>query len=200
MTGWNQLPAGVRRLLTVGSVATVVLGAAWGLGSLVPSGDDAARRRQVNEAILTDADTRQATIDTLAARLTDAQANHQSLAESYEELRAQQARLVQKVVTQFQREMARSDAGNARDWQREITALRAEFAELADLDAIELPQAAQIEPPAAPAETTDAAPERSADDTPEAKPSAALVTSVPGALTFPELDQPADLSGQSVFR
>ncbi|MDH3770330.1 MAG: hypothetical protein OET79_04995 [Nitrospirota bacterium] len=208
MTGWNQLPAGIRRLLTVGTVATLVLGVAWGLGSLVPSGDDAARRRQVNEAILTDADTRQATIDTLAARLTDAQANHQRLAESYEELRAQQARLVQKVVTQFQREMARGDAGNARDWQREITALRAEFAELADLDAVELPAATQIEPPASASKTSDAAPESSAEaplstDTesvPEAKPSEALVTSVPGTLTFPEQDQPADLSSQSVFR
>ncbi len=207
MTGWNQLPAGIRRLLTVGTVATLVLGAAWGLGSLVPSGDDAARRRQVNEAILTDADTRQATIDTLAARLTDAQASHRRQADSYEELKVQQARLVQKVVTQFQREMARGDAGTARDWQREITALRAEFAELADLDAIELPPAAEIEPPAVASKAADSAPESSAEGTPsaypesvpEAKPSAALVTSAPRTLTFPELEPPTDLSGD-VFR
>ncbi|MEZ5934828.1 MAG: TrbI/VirB10 family protein [Alphaproteobacteria bacterium] len=111
---WDHLSARTRRWLTVGGVSAGVFLGCWMIASGFSTGTGKTKRAEINESILTDADTRQTTIDRLAAQLESSRSENADLARKLEELAERQQRLPETVAQQLQRSLDRDDAAQGR--------------------------------------------------------------------------------------
>ena len=111
---WDSLSARSRRWLTMGGIAAAVLLGSWAIAAGLSSDSGRSRRAVINEAILTDADTRQTTIDRLAAQLDSSRAENEALSRKIEELAERQLRLPDTIASQLQRGLDRDSAAQDR--------------------------------------------------------------------------------------
>ena len=129
---WDQLSARSRRWLSIGGVgASVVLGS-WAIASGLSGGTGKASREQINESILTDADTQQTTIDRLAAQLDSSRSENADLARKLEELAERQQRIPETVANQLRRSLDRDGAAEDRELAGRLQQLEVQLERLAE--------------------------------------------------------------------
>ncbi|MEZ5936104.1 MAG: hypothetical protein R3F54_30215 [Alphaproteobacteria bacterium] len=178
----------LQRWLTLGGVGGGVLLFSWAIAASFSGSAGQGQRHAINEAILTDADTRQTTIDRLAAQLDLARDHNAELARKLDTLAERQQALPDDLVERLGRSIER-DAG-AKD-----RALETRLHDLEDeLKSLRQEKLEQTEAPS-PASEIDLVPEES-----DLEP-AAVVAAAGNQIRFPEADVDADPADPtSIFR
>ncbi len=178
----------LQRWLTLGGVGGGVLLVSWAIAASFSGSAGQGQRQAINEAILTDADTRQTTIDRLAAQLDLARDHNAELARKLDTLAERQQALPDDLVERLRRSIEREVGAKDQALERRFHDLEGEIASLRQ------EKLAQAEAPS-PASGIDLAPEES-----DIEP-AAVVTAADNQIRFPEADvdtDPADPT--SIFR
>jgi conjugal transfer pilus assembly protein TraB len=137
---WEQLSPGVQRSLSVGAIG---LGVLVVIAIFAPAGDDGRRsdrRQETIRHVLTDANTREIGVDSLAASV-------RVLSGRNEELRKEVDRLKRDMQNQRSRATTRQES----EVQREITRLQAQVAQLSSTPSLqtqvfETPDSAPVSP------------------------------------------------------
>ncbi len=184
---WDSLSARSRRWLTMGGIAAAVLLGSWAIAAGLSSESGRSRRAEINEAILTDADTRQTTIDRLAAQLDSSRAENDALARKLEELAERQSRLPDTIASQLQRELDRDSAAQDRVLDDRLQQLEVQLERLGKLVAAKDERHGRGADRPKPAEDLG---EETVPDSKEKEPT--LIANSPG-ITFPEADNPRPL-------
>lgn len=116
---WEQLPPGLQRALSVGAIGLAVLVVISVFAPAVDDGGGSDRRQETIRHVLTDANTREVGVDSLAASV-------RILTGRNDELRKEVDRLKRDMANQRSRGAAREDS----EVQREIARLQTRVAEL----------------------------------------------------------------------
>ncbi|MDH3662409.1 MAG: hypothetical protein OEU92_20665 [Alphaproteobacteria bacterium] len=119
---WQDLSARSKRWVTIGCAVAGVALFSWAVASGTAGGGK-TKRQAVNEAILTDADTRQATLDRLAAQLESSRSENADLARKVETLSERQQKLPESVASQIERAIARGAQGKEQALERRLKQL-----------------------------------------------------------------------------
>ncbi|MEZ5933219.1 MAG: TrbI/VirB10 family protein [Alphaproteobacteria bacterium] len=192
---WDQLSARSRRWLSVGGVGAGVVLGSWAIVSGLSDGSGRATREQVNESILTDADTQQTTIDRLAAQLDSSRSENADLARKLEELAERQQRIPATVANQLRRSLDRDGAAEDRELAGRLQQLEVQLERLA-----EQTKAAEDRRTKTPTDLSTVAeqpdkPKRDARSEPET-----VRVATPG-IAFPDTGKPStDQEPASIFR
>lgn len=181
---WDSLSARSRRWITMGSIAAAVLLGSWAIAAGLSSDSGRSRRAEINEAILTDADTRQTTIDRLAAQLDSSRAENEALARKLEELAERQSRLPDTIASQLQRGLDRDSAAQDRALDGRLQQLEVQLKRLGKL--VEAKDEAQGREAERPRPADD--PERTS--APGAEDAVQVQVATSPGITFPEVDHP----------
>ena len=178
----------LQRWLTLGGVGSGVLLVSWAIASSFSGSASQGQRQAINEAILTDADTRQTTIDRLAAQLDLARDHNAELARKLDTLAERQQALPDNLVERLRRSIEREVGAKDQALERRFHDLEGEIVSLRQ------EKLAQAEAPS-PASEIDLAPEES-----DIEPAAA-VTASDNQIRFPEANAEADPADPaSLFR
>ena len=127
MNVWQSLSARSKRWAAIAGALLAFLLFTWGIVSGSTEESERTRRQALNEAILTDADTRDTTIDRLAAQLEAARDENQKLAKSVEKLAARQEKIPDDVADRLQRQANRDADAEKRKLEARLKQLETEL-------------------------------------------------------------------------
>jgi conjugal transfer pilus assembly protein TraB len=178
----------LQRWLTLGCIGGGVLLVSWAIAASFSGSASQAQRQEINEAILTDADTRQTTIDRLAAQLDLARDRNAELARKLDTLAERQQALPDDLAERLRRSIEREAGAKDQALERRLHDLEGEIARLRQ-EKLE-----QTDAPA-PASGAELSPEESNIE------SAAVVAATDNQIRFPQANvdtDPADPT--SIFR
>ncbi len=191
MNLWQTLSARSKRLAAIGGGLLVFVLLAWAIVSGSAEEDKRARRQTVNEAILTDANTRDTTIDRLAGQLEEARDENDKLAKRVEKLAKMQEGMPAAVADRLQRDTKRDADAEKRKLEARLKQLETELEDLHEEARAAKKQATKDKTPVGQDE-----PEEKQE--PEAESVAKLASSsvvFPEAVTLPDENDPG-----AVFR
>ncbi len=197
---WEQLSARTRRWLTLSGTGVGVILISWMIASGISEGSGKSKRAKLNEAILTDADTRQTTIDRLAAQLESSRNDNDELGKKLAELADRQKQLPETVANQLQRSLDRQGAAGDRETDGRLNQLETQLERLAKraeaAEAALKKKNADLTIAAPPPEKTSTTPKSTGD--PALKPTAVAART---GIAFPETDKPfAEQKPSEIFR
>ena len=148
MNVWQSLSARSKRWAAIAGALLAFLLFTWGIVSGSTEENERTRRQALNEAILTDADTRDTTIDRLAAQLEAARDENRKLAKSVEKLAARQEKIPDDVADRLQRQAKREADTEKRQLEARLKQLETELEDLHETASTAKEQAVHAKSPA----------------------------------------------------
>ncbi|MGI9501935.1 MAG: TrbI/VirB10 family protein, partial [Geminicoccaceae bacterium] len=190
---WNELSARQRRWIVLGGVGFAFFAASWVITEGLAGGEGKSRREQINEAILTDADTRQTTIDRLAAQLESSRSENADLTQKVEQLAERQQGIPDAVAAQLQKGLDQTGIEQRRALESRIVEMEGQLGRLDELllaaKEDQKEQARQLDIAATDTETPD-----------ETEPQGSVDVSATPGIVFPETEKTEPTTPEDIFK